>query len=202
MNDTRVTRREVNGVIKDLRQKLFGAEGYKWLLALKRFLRKENPWVEFAIWRTIHLGSFKTVQDLRQALLDASCRIGDWANDLLGQSAFKLVAEETDADLVVVSVGELGFKDGATRKEIYERAIQLGLELCPPEIGPQLRLQYKDQPLGEWLLIAMEPIADSDGCLDVFDVGHDGDGLWLSSGNGLSDSFWDADDRWVFLRRK
>jgi len=202
MNDTRVTRREVNGVIKHLRQNLFGAEGYKWLLALKRFLRKEDPWAEFAIWRTIHLGGFKTVQDLRQALLDASCRIGDWANNLLGQSAFKLVAEETDADLVVVSVGKLGFKDGATRKEIYERAIQLGLELCPPEIGPQLRLQYKDQPLGEWLLIAMEPITDSGGGLSVFFVKHDGVGLWLGGDGGHPDFFWFAGRRWVFLRRK
>lgn len=155
------------------------------------------------VWRTVKLGTgIKDADSFRKALKQADCNIGDWGNNILCQSAFKVAEAETEVELVVVSVGELGFKDGATRADIYKRAQELGLDLCPNEVGPQLRLQYKDQPKGEWLLIAMEPITASDGNLIVFYVKrYDGGEQWLS-GYGSPDFFWDADDRWVFLRRK
>lgn len=129
-------------------------------------------------------------------------KIGDWGNDILGKPAFTVSSEEVEVELVVVSVAELGFKDGATRKKIYQRAQEFGLDLCPNEVGPQLRLQYKDQPKGEWLLIAMEPIADSDGYLKVFRVAHDDDELWLHGIYGYPDRFWVGGRRFVFVRRK
>ena len=61
-------------------------------------------------------------------------------------------------------------------------------------------MQYQDQPKGEWLLIAMEPISDSGGDLRVFYVVHDDDALWLSANYGLPDDRWLADDRWLFIR--
>lgn len=46
----------------------------------------------------------------------------------------------------------------------------------------------------------MNPIADSDGRLGIFKVGHDGDGLWLYWSDGYPDYFWDASFRFVFVR--
>lgn len=155
----------------------------------------------FPIWKTITLGTgLKTADDFRRVLKASGFRIGDWGNDIFGKPAFKAAIEKTEVDLVNVSVAELGFKDGATRKDIYERAVGLGLELCPNEVGPQLRLQYKDQPNGEWLLIAMEPITDSDGLLSVFRVVHDDHSLWLRGYDGSPDDFWRGRDRFVFVR--
>jgi hypothetical protein len=37
---------EIQGPRDDLEQRLAGDDGEKWLAALKRFLRKENPWPE------------------------------------------------------------------------------------------------------------------------------------------------------------
>jgi hypothetical protein len=59
-------------------------------------------------------------------------------------------------DLVILSVFELGFgkQNGGSRAsitDIYARAELLGFELCPPEIAPQLRLRYLEQPAGEVL---------------------------------------------------
>ena len=145
----------------------------------------------------------KDADGFRKALKKADCNIGDWGNDILGKPAFTVAPQETEVELVVVSVAELGFNEGATRADIYKRANELGLDLCPNEVGPQLRLQYKDQPKDEWLLIAMEPITDSDGDLGVFGVRRDGDGAqWLHAYYGLPGSFWLADYRWVFVRRK
>ena len=89
-----------------------------------------------------------------------------------------------------------------TWKEICDRALELGFELCPNEIGPQLRLQYADQPKGEWLLIGMEPITVSDGHLLVFLVAHDGDGQWLHGLLGYPDYRWNAGSRFVFVCHK
>src|SRR3989344_3774226 len=157
----------------------------------------------FRIWKTITLGTgLRTADEFRGALKSNGFHIDDWGKDILGKPAFTTAPKETEVDLVVVSVAELGFKNGATRREIYERSQELGLELCPAEVGPQLRLQYKDQPRGEWLLIGMEPITDSDGHPSVFSVECGDDGLWLGGNHGHPGSFWPCPNRWVFLRRK
>jgi hypothetical protein len=41
---------------------------------------------------------------------------------------------EIETNFVRVSGSEHGVIEGATRKAIYERAIQLSLELCPVEV--------------------------------------------------------------------
>ena len=157
----------------------------------------------FAIWKTLKLGTgLRTADDFRSALKRGGNRISDWANDILGKPAFKAATEATEVDMVKVTVAELGFKNGATRRDIYQRAKEFGLELCPAEVGPQLRLQYQDQSLNEWLVIAMEPISDSDGDLSVFVVERLGDGRWLHGGRGHPDRSWDSGNQFVFLRRK
>lgn len=188
------------GTMEAVVNKLGGEEG------VKRFLSGElivsataKVW---KTWRTIKLGTgLKTADEFRKAIKKAVMRIGDWGNDILGKPAFTASPEEVEVELVVASVAELGFKDGATRKDIYTRAQELGLDLCPPEVGPQLRLQYKDQPKGEWLIIAMEPISGSDGLLRVFRVEHDGGVLWLLGYYGRPGCFWSG-HRFVFVRRK
>lgn len=182
--------------------KLGGVEGAKRFLRNEVILAEPKP-QDFQTWRTIKLGTgLKTADDFRKALKKVG-GIGDWADDILGKPAFTASDTESKVELVVRSVEELGFKDGATREEIYNRAKEIGLDLCPAEVGPQLRLQYKDQPKGEWLLIAMEPITDSDGGLYVFGVGRRDDGMqWLRGYYGSSDFFWHGNFRWVFLRRK
>lgn len=190
------------GQIEAVVNKLGGMNGVQRFLSGETVVKIANP-PEFEIWKTIKLGtSLKTAKDFRKALKRSGNRIGDWGDDILGQSAFTVSKSEVEVDLVNISVTELGFKDGAIRKDIYDRALELGLELCPAEVGPQLRLQYADQPKGEWLRIGMEPIADSDGDLLVFYVVHDSDVRWLLGDLGHPDRFWFGDRRFVFLRSK
>ena len=155
------------------------------------------------VWKTIKIGGGITNgKGLCSELEKKDFRIGDWARDMLLQPAFIVAAEETEVDLVVMSVADLGFKNGARYDQICARAIELGLELCPAEVGPQLRLQYPGQPRGEWLLVAMEAIRDSDGSLRIFSVGHDEDGRWLYGSCGNPDSLWRAGRQFVFRSRK
>lgn len=165
-----------------------------------------TPTVEqkvFPTWKAIKLGNgLQTADDFRKAVKQAGLKISDWGNDVLGKQAFSASSEEMEVELAVASVAELGFKGNATREGIYARAQELGLDLCPPEVGPQLRLQYTDQPKGEWLIIAMEPITDSDGRLSLFNVVHVDDARWLYADRGYPFSVWCGDHRFVFLRRK
>ena len=104
--------------------------------------------------------------------------------------------------LVRLTISTLGFERGATTDEIYAKAQSLGLELCPAEVGPSLRLKYKDQPLYEWLFIGMKQVADSGGGPDVFILDHDGDGLWLDDYWAYPDSRWYSGHGFVFSLRK
>ncbi len=207
MVDTRIALRDVRGPLEDLLRKLSGDDGEKWLRATAKMLRGENPWEivakDFAPWKSVQIGAgLKTGDDFRAAIKQAGMKIGDWANDILGKPAFTVATEEITLDLVRPSVADLGFPKGATRKDIYNRAQDLGLGLCPAEVGPQLRLQYPDQPAGEWLFIGMEPIAVSDGGLSVFRVERDGDDRWLHGSYGHPGDVWSPGGRWVFVRRK
>lgn len=143
---------------------------------LQKVLRRAlyAPWL--CIWKTIKLGTFKTVYDVRQALEKNGYEVTKGANDILGNPAFTVATEETEVNLVKVSVAGLGFNGGARISKIYSRAKQLGLKLCPAEVGPQLRLQYKNQPCGEWFLIGMKPIAASSSANTVFDISNFGGG--------------------------
>jgi hypothetical protein len=94
------------------------------------------------------------------------CHLEGLANEIIGRPAFLLSRTRTEVDLVILSVSELGFgNQGTSLKDIYAQAKSLGFALCPAEVGPQLRLQYLEQPPGEVLHIAMEPIAKYDGDL-------------------------------------
>lgn len=154
------------------------------------------------ILKTIHLGTgLKTADDFGKAVKSALMKIDDRANDILDKSAFTVAQVETEVELACATVKELTGKNMATLRDIFDAIRCIG-DLCPAEAGPQLRLQYTDQPKGERLVIAMEPITDSDGGLRLFSVEHCGDGPWLSADFGDPDGVWSGFYRFVFLRRK
>jgi hypothetical protein len=155
---------------------------------------------EFATWKTITIGTQKLVKDLTKALSSNGFRISDWTGDVLKK--ITLAGAETEIELVLVLVADLGFTEATRRDAIYDRAKELGLDLAPAEVGPQLRLAYEYQPRGEWMLMAMDPITDSAGDPWVFLVGRGDDGPGLHSRRGDPDGLWNPDSRWVFARRK
>lgn len=149
---------------------------------------------ELNIWTTLTLGQYGSPNAYQDALESAGFRIGDYA----GQILKKISVSQTpiELDLVRVTVAELGFKGGACRDAIYARAIELGLELCPAEVGPALRFIYQESAD---TVVGMEPIIDSDDDLVVFHVGNDSVNRWLRSSYGLPYHFWHGSNQWVFV---
>ncbi|HBE90660.1 MAG TPA: hypothetical protein DDW41_05635, partial [Candidatus Andersenbacteria bacterium] len=78
----------------------------------------------------------KTKEQLQQELQSANIQTSSYADDLLKSPEFEPLTEVEDSVLVRLTVSDLGFPQGTTTEDIYQRAQELGLELCPPETGP------------------------------------------------------------------
>jgi hypothetical protein len=148
---------------------------------------------------TIKLGTFQNLKDIKTALHVEGMKIKLSARQMLNQEAFTIANDETEVDLMVITGSDLGFTGATMYSDICEGAIALGLQLCPAEVGPQLRLQYRDQLENKPLFIAMEAIVDSINA-NIFKISHDDTGMWLSWSYGFPDSRFPSDYRFVFVR--
>jgi hypothetical protein len=179
---------------------------------------------DLPVWKMITLGNHRNVNGLLEDLDSLHCGRGDHTRSergpfvpgtmiplpcVLGESAGEIIARPTftlsktkvNVDLVLLSASQLGFAgEQAAVADIHVRARQLGLELCPAEIGPQLRLQYLDQPVGDFVRIAMEPIATYGGVLVDFTVANGGASLVLLGGYAQADTIVHPNVRFVFVR--
>ena len=89
----------------------------------------------------------------------------------------------------------------AQRSAIFTPArFEVGLELCPEEVGPHLRLQYSNQPVGEFLHVAMKPQRTYDGDLVDFTLANSGAGLALLGGSARPELVISRNVRFVFVR--
>ena len=153
------------------------------------------------VWKTITVGTFANSLALRNALDAAGCGIGNSAGEILARPAFTTSVIKTNVMLLAVSVAELGFEtDTASLADIYARAQQLGFGLAAAEVAPQLRLQYFDQPIGEFLIIGMKPIKTWSGEPVILNVANGGAGLILISQDGGADAEIPVACRFLFVR--
>ncbi len=157
-----------------------------------------NKPAHFQIWRSITLGTHKGVGAYRDALDSARIKIGDSADEILGRPAFPYTRMKTDVELALFSAADLGVESESSLADVYKRARQVGLELCPAEVAPQLRLEYRDQPLGEALNIAMEPVATHSGEPTILALVNFGTGLALIGSDGRSEFMVPRTWRFVF----
>jgi hypothetical protein len=153
------------------------------------------------VWKTITVGTFTNSFALRNALDAAGCASGGLAGQILARPAFTLSVTKTNVELFAVSAAELGFEtDVASLADIYERAQRLGFRLAAAEVAPQLRLQYYDQPIGEFLIIGMEPIKTWEGEPVILTVANGGAGLVIIGQDGSSDNQISVVSRLLFVR--
>lgn len=152
------------------------------------------------VWRTVTVGTFANSFALLNALDAAGCSIGSLAEEVLARPDFTVANSRSDVQLFAVSVAELGFRtDTARLADIHARARQLGFGVAAAEIAPQLRLQFPDQPMGEFL-IGMEPIKTWAGKPVILTVANGGAGLVLVGRDGSADAEIPVATRFLFVR--
>jgi hypothetical protein len=141
----------------------------------------------------------KNEEDFVRALEDQGNKVSGYSKEVMSKSEFSVSEKEVNENLVILSVRALGFTNGATIKQIFDRAKKLGVKLCPAETGPQLRLQYPEQPMGEYCIIGMEPIVGSTGGPELFIVYRNSDGPWLNNCHGRPDSDYFVSSHFAFV---
>jgi len=157
--------------------------------------------VDVPPWRTVSLGTFANSYGLMTALDDAHIAVGDLADEAMHRPAFTVAKSRSNVDLVVLSAAQLGVSEtGASRQDFLARARRLGFDLCPPEAAVQLRLQYSDQPVGEFLDVAMEPITTYGGRPVSFTLANGGAGLTLIGYIVTEDTIVRQGRKFVFAR--
>lgn len=156
---------------------------------------------EIATWKTIAIGTFADPLKLRNELDSKGCSVGSQAAELLARPTFTVSTQKTNVELVDLSPAQLGFtSDTVTLGHVYARAQQLGFELAAAEVGPQLRLQYFDQPIGEFLIIGMDPIKTWSGEPTILNVANGGAGLILIGQDGRAETEIPVTSRFIFAR--
>jgi hypothetical protein len=143
----------------------------------------------------------KTVDQLENEIIQSGMEISEEAKSILHGPDFKISPIKEEIKLIRLKVADLGFKGNPTTYHIYTRAQGLGLDLCPAEVGPILRVQYTGQQINDWLRIAMKQInyfADYPG---VFSLGRIDDGIWLGLSRAKLVDKWRPDEEFIFRLR-
>ena len=160
-------------------------------------------------WKTIELRASSSFKYFGDNLRSRGCVVEHFADEVLSEME-AIESECGTVDLVIMSNDSLGFPDGCTSRETYDAARRLGLELCPPAVGPELRLEHNHQTPGQWLLIAMEPIKildptgiNPEGLLSIFSIENreknlGGYGLHIEAWPGQANISWLGHHLWVF----
>jgi hypothetical protein len=140
----------------------------------------------------------KSAQQLEKELEEAGIDISPFAQEMLHSPAFTTLPNPQILETVRVKTQDLGFRRLTTTHQIYQRAMDLGLELCPAEVGPHLRLKDTNQPLCDSYSIAMRQIPDHRGFPLVFGLERDKYGLSLIVVGTRPDNGWRPEEKLVF----
>ncbi|MBD7938281.1 helicase [Cytobacillus sp. Sa5YUA1] len=166
------------------------------------------------VTKTIEIGGLSKME-LIQRLQEHSISMNQYGEKLLSDDKFTTSEKKYSLEIVELAVRDFGFPDGATMPGLIKKANQLGLELCPLEIGPYLRLEYLDQPEGNSensskqnqapsgsITIATEIVSDDDDFPKGFYLRRIDGVLWLRGYVADDVYVWNPDDQFIFSKTK
>lgn len=137
------------------------------------------------------------------------------ARALFADPRFTVAEVPSVLETVELSVAALGLRDGGTSAQLVERARELGLSLCPLELGPHLRLLWLDQPDGSVgfaptqhrappgsVTVASRALSDEADVPKGFYLRTIEGVRWLRGYWCDAENVWNPDDRFVFARER
>lgn len=166
------------------------------------------------IVRRVEVGGL-TKSQLIQKFQEHSILMNEYAKRLFAYDNFTTSDLTYSLKTVELTVHDLGFLEGATTDQIFKRASEVGLDLCPLELGPHLRLQYLDQPEGYLgkpslehqapygsITIASEILTEDEDFPKGFYLRRIHGVLWLRGYVAGPEHVWKPEDHFIFLSNK
>ncbi len=196
---------EARGPIVDLIEKLSGENADEWLTRLKKCLRQEG---DYPIWGKLKTSIYSDDTMLLHELDKSKVVVGIKNSDinliLDTRTAIQKVCSENKVagtyNLIGITPSDIGFTNlRPTLMEFYTKAFDMGLDLCPATIGPELRLEYEEST---YLNIAMKPIVMDDGCSFLFILGGQTYKRLISVIPYEKDKKVNLHHKWLFINKK
>lgn len=146
----------------------------------------------------------------KQQMNDHDIFMNELGEQLFAAESFSTSAEYLSLETVELTVHDLGLPEGATLSGIFKRANELGLKLCPVELGPCLRLQYLDQPGGRpsqqyqapkgSITVASEILNSDENFPKGFYLRNIEGELWLRGYTADEGHVWAPENHFVFMK--
>jgi hypothetical protein len=153
--------------------------------------------------------------ELLSRLHAADVLLNEAARTLFAEPRFTTAAHSAVVQTVQLSVAALGLPEGGRFSDLVDRARTEGLETCPLELGPHLRLQFMDQAEGAAgqpatrgcappgsVTVVSEPVCESDETPKGFYLRRIDGRLWLRGYRSGPGHVWSPQDVVVFVRRR
>lgn len=162
------------------------------------------------VTRAVRIGGL-TKEELLTALQRAGVELNEIGRTLFAHAGFTTAAAVSTVETVELAVADLGFGDGAVMATILERGRERGLGPCPLELGPHLRLQYRDQPEGHVgqpptrhqappgsITVVSAPLSADEEVPKGFYLRRIDGVAWLRGYRSGPEHVWSAQDRLLF----
>lgn len=123
-------------------------------------------------WLVLERNKYNDIDDIVSALVDQGYKVSDWIVDIASRLNKKSLPN--DIWLYRVCLADLGLSAATTLENVYATAAKAGYGLLDPSVALYTRTLYDEQPIGEWLRIAvpLDSMIDSDGIPHLPKLGH------------------------------
>lgn len=160
--------------------------------------------------RAVRVGGL-TKDELLSELRRAGVELNEMGRALFAFPGFTTAAAPLTIDTVELAVADLGFGGGAVIATLLERARRRGLQPCPLELGPHLRLQDRARPRrlarqpparnrappGS-VTVVSAPVSDDEDVPKGFYLRHIDGVPWLRGYRSGPEHVWSPQDRLLF----
>lgn len=100
----------------------------------------------------------ESIQEIKNQLKSKKIATSKFSEKMLGSADFNTLENVENIDLIRLTLRDLGLTEGVSINTIYQKAKELGLDLCPAEIGPRYPYDDEYRYTTDIYYIAMEPI--------------------------------------------